>query len=52
MSKVKSFLANPYLLGAQGFLAGALLLWSHQEVPQPVAAPAPTALVQLAPSAS
>jgi hypothetical protein len=28
VTKMKAILKNPYLLGAQGFLAGAFLLWS------------------------
>lgn len=39
---VKNVLTNPYLLGAQGFVAGALLLW---------AAPAPGSEMPVATSA-
>ena len=36
MNKLKSVLSNPFLLGAQGFMAGALLLWSTEAPFQPV----------------
>lgn len=28
MSKLKAILKNPFLIGAQGFAVGALMLWS------------------------
>ncbi len=52
MSKVKSILTNPYLLGAQGFIAGALLLWASPEVLQAPDAPQPQAEVQIVPPVS
>ena len=36
MKKLKAIVANPFLLGAQGFMAGALLLWSTDAPVQPV----------------
>ena len=54
MKTLKSLLANPFLLGAQGFIAGAFLLWSG-DVPlqAPVAdAPPSTSLVDQARAAS
>lgn len=41
MQTLKSLLKNPFLLGAQGFAAGALLLWSTNEPPRLIAVPAP-----------
>jgi len=38
MKKLKTILANPFLLGAQGFMAGALLLWSTDAPVQPAGA--------------
>ena len=35
MKKLKAIIANPFLLGAQGFMAGALLLWSTDAPVQP-----------------
>jgi hypothetical protein len=52
VTKVKAILKNPYLLGAQGFLAGALLLWSSPQVLQQAEAPQPAAEVQLVPPVS
>ena len=49
---MKSILSNPYLLGAQGFLAGAFLLWSGPLPLQPSEAPEPPAQVQMVPPAS
>ncbi len=49
---MKAILTNPYLLGAQGFLAGAFLLWSGSQVLQQADAPQPAAEVQLVPPAS
>jgi hypothetical protein len=37
VSKLKSILKNPFLIGAQGFAVGALLLWSADA---PLQAPA------------
>ena len=48
MSKVKAILKNPVLLGTQGFLAGALLLWAGPQALQPTPqaeAPAAVAIV-------
>ncbi len=52
MTKVKAILKNPYLLGAQGFIAGALLLWSNPQVMQQAEAPTPAAAVQIVPPVS
>jgi len=52
VNKLKAILINPYLLGAQGFLAGALLLWAGPQVIQPLGADAPAAAVQMVPSVS
>ena len=52
MNNIKAVLFNPYLLGAQGFIAGALLLWAAPPVAQPVGIEAPTAAVQMVPSVS
>lgn len=52
MSKTMAMLKNPYLLGAQGFIAGALLMWSNPQLLNPIEAPAPAAEVQLVPSVS
>jgi hypothetical protein len=49
---LKAVLFNPYLLGAQGFIAGALLLWAAPPVAQPAGIEAPTAAVQMVPPAS
>lgn len=35
VKKLKAIIANPFLLGAQGFMAGALLLWSTGAPLQP-----------------
>ena len=43
MKKLKAILSNPFLLGAQGFLAGAVFIWTSSEPAQAVAVPAPTA---------
>jgi hypothetical protein len=51
VTKVKAILKNPYLLGAQGFLAGAFLLWSGP-VLQQAEPPQPQAEVQLVPPVS
>ena len=51
MTKVKAILKNPYLLGAQGFLAGAFLLWSGPLLGQPEP-PQPSAQVKLVPPVS
>ena len=45
MKKLKAILSNPFLLGAQGFLAGAVFIWSSGEPIQPVAS-APVAAGQ------
>lgn len=52
MSKLMSIFRNPYLLGTQGFLAGALLLWANPQVLQGAQTSAPAAAVQLVPSVS
>ena len=52
MKSLKAILINPYLLGAQGFLAGALLLWASPQVIQPVGIDAPAADVQMVPPVS
>lgn len=52
MSKAKSILMNPYLLGMNGFVAGALLLWASPQVAQNATPPVPTATVQLVPPVS
>ena len=49
MTRLKAILKNPYLLGAQGFLAGAFLLWSGPVLQQEAEAPQPAAEVQLVP---
>ena len=50
MTKVKAILKNPVLLGTQGFIAGAFLLWASPQVLQQNAAPtAPAAAVQIVP---
>jgi hypothetical protein len=51
VTKLKNILTNPYLLGAQGFFAGALLLWASPNVLQPEA-PQPQAEVQIVPPVS
>lgn len=35
VKKLKAIVANPFLLGAQGFMVGALLLWSTDAPVQP-----------------
>lgn len=52
MSKAKSILMNPYLLGMNGFVAGALLLWANPQVTQNANPPVPTSTVQLVPPVS
>lgn len=52
MTKVKAILMNPYLVGAQGFIAGALLVWSNPQMLEPAQAPAPAAAVQIVPPVS
>ena len=52
MTKLKAMMKNPYLLGAQGFLAGAFLLWSSPQVLQQAEPPQPQAEVQLVPPVS
>lgn len=47
VSKIKNVLSNPFLLGAQGFMVGALLLWSGNNPVQPVGADAPPVAVSL-----
>jgi hypothetical protein len=32
MTKLKSRLTSPFLLGIQGFVAGALLLWAAPQI--------------------
>ena len=51
MSKAKSILMNPYLLGMNGFIAGALLLWANPQVTE-ATPPVPTSTVQLVPPVS
>jgi len=51
MSKAKSILMNPYLLGMNGFIAGALLLWANPQVTE-ANPPVPTSTVQLVPPVS
>ncbi len=51
MTKMKKILTNPYLLGAQGFVAGALLLWAAPAMPQ-TGDVAPAAEVTLVPPVS
>jgi hypothetical protein len=53
VKKMKALMLNPYLLGAQGFIAGALFLWAGNlplEFDQQAAVP--PAEVQLVPSVS
>lgn len=52
MSRLASIVRNPYLLGTQGFIAGALLLWANPQVVQNADPPVPTSTVQLVPSVS
>jgi len=52
VSKAKAILKNPYLLGAQGFIAGALLLWAAPGDLQQSQAPASAAETRLVPRAS
>jgi len=53
MNKLKAIMTNPFLLGAQGFVLGALLLWTGpQLIESAQAAAAPAAEVQLVPAAS
>lgn len=52
MSKVKAILKNPYLLGAQGFIAGALLIWAAPADLQQAESSAPASQVQPATQAS
>jgi hypothetical protein len=53
MKKLAAMLTNPYLLGVEGFVVGALLVWaSPQLIDQAQAAPGPAAEVQLVPPAS
>jgi hypothetical protein len=52
VTKLKAMMKNPYLLGAQGFLAGAFLLWSSPQVLQQAETPQPPAEVQLVPPVS
>lgn len=52
MNRVKAILKNPYLLGAQGFIAGAFLLWAGPLPLQPEQAPAPAPEVQMVPPVS
>ena len=52
MKKVKAILKNPYLLGAQGFVAGAFLLWSEPLPLQQAETPAPAPQVQMVPPVS
>ena len=51
MKKARAILMNPYLLGAQGFLAGALLMWASPNVLQGEVPP-PAAEVQIVPPVS
>jgi len=48
---MRKILTNPYLLGAQGFIAGALFLWATPAMPQG-GDTAPSAAVQLVPPVS
>ena len=52
MSKLRAILMNPYLLGAQGFIAGALLLWTNPHVLQGADPSPPAAEVQIVPPVS
>ena len=53
MNKLKAIFANPFLLGAQGFMAGALLLWSTDAPVQPAGGQIPAvSLVDQARNAS
>lgn len=52
MTKIKAILKNPYLLGAQGFIAGAFLLWSTPQVLPQSEPPQSQAEVQLVPPVS
>lgn len=52
MSKAKSILMNPYLLGMNGFIAGALLLWANPQISQQANPPVPTSTVQIVPPVS
>ena len=52
MKTLKSILSNPFLLGAQGFLAGAILVWSGSDPVEPIGVQAPTAAMAQARVAS
>lgn len=52
MKNAKAILKNPYLLGAQGFVAGALLVWASPLPLQQPDAPAPAPEVQMVPPVS
>jgi hypothetical protein len=52
VTKIKAILKNPYLLGAQGFIAGAFLLWSTPQVLPQSEPPQSQAEVQLVPPVS
>lgn len=53
MRNAKAILMNPYVLGAQGFIAGAFLLWAEPSFVEPAqAAPAPPAAVRIVPPVS
>jgi hypothetical protein len=52
MKKLKAMVTNPYLLGLEGFVVGALLVWASPQLIEPAqAAAAPVADVQLVPAA-
>lgn len=42
MSKLKAIIMNPVLLGVEGFVLGAALLWSTGSVPSGVQMPSPS----------
>ena len=43
MSKLKAIIMNPVLLGVEGFVIGAALLWSTAAMPEGVQTPSPAA---------
>jgi hypothetical protein len=52
VKNVKAIMKNPYLLGAQGFIAGAFLVWASPLPLQQADAPAPAAEVKMVPPVS
>lgn len=52
MSKMKAILKNPVLLATQGFLAGALLMWSTPQLLDLTPGAPPAAEASLVPPVS